>query len=315
MGAVELLRDLVRVRTVNPPGDEAGVVALLEPYLSDAGLRTQALVSRTGRTNLVARLDGPPDRPALVLLSHADVVPVQEQGWSRDPFGAEVIDGAIWGRGALDMKGITVMHAVAAAALARSGRSPSREVIVVVTADEEEGGAEGARWLLDHHADLVGFGEGRPPPEVLGEGAYGVGGTLERPVIPIAVGEKTAVWLDIVAEGGSGHGGLPPPRQAAVTLAKIIEAVAGFGAARVHPVMREQFSILGAATSGSTAAVFRALASPVGDVVARAVAPQLRRASRLPPSSASRRWTPSSTGYARGACPYRSPRQPTRRVS
>lgn len=281
MGAVELLRDLVRVRTVNPPGDEVGAVALLKAYLSEAGLRTQTLFSPTGRVNLVAHLDGPRDRPALVLLSHSDVVPVRERAWSRDPFAAEVIDGVLWGRGALDMKGITVMHAVAAAELARSGRPLSRELILVVTADEEEGGEEGARWLVDSHADLVGLGDGRPPPEVLGEGAYGVGGTLDKPVIPIAVGEKTAVWVDIVAEGRSGHGSLPPPRQAAVTLAKIIESVAGFGVARVHPVMREQFSVLGAATSGGSAAVFRALASPVGNAVARAVAPQLRRASSL----------------------------------
>jgi acetylornithine deacetylase/succinyl-diaminopimelate desuccinylase-like protein len=277
---VELLRELLRVRTINPPGDEEDAAALVEAYLSDAGLETQILVSPEGRPNLVARLAGPTDSPGLVLLSHSDVVPVEEENWSRDPFGGELAEGFIWGRGALDMKSISVMHAVAAAELARSGNTPSREVIVVVAADEETGGGEGGRWLLDEHATRVGFGHG-PPPEVLGEGAYGLTGMLERPVIPIALGEKTAVWFDVIAEGDPGHGALPPQRQAPVNLANLINDIAGFSTPRVHPVMREQFSTLTGATSRTAAAVFRGLASPAGGAVARAIAPRLRKAGVL----------------------------------
>jgi acetylornithine deacetylase/succinyl-diaminopimelate desuccinylase-like protein len=215
-----------------------------------------------------------------VLLSHSDVVPVEEENWSRDPFGGELGEGFIWGRGALDMKSISVMHAVAAADLARSGHTPSREVIVVVAADEETGGGEGGRWLLDDHATRVGFGNG-PPPEVLGEGAYGLTGMLERPVIPIALGEKTAVWFDVIAEGDPGHGALPPQQQAPVNLATLIKDIAGYSTPRVHPVMQEQFSTLTGATSRVTAAVFRGLASPAGSAVARAIAPQLRKAGVL----------------------------------
>ncbi len=280
MTPVELLRELLRVRTINPPGDEEGAAALVETYLSDAGLETQILVSPEGRPNLVARLAGPTDHPALVLLSHSDVVPVEEENWSRDPFGGEVAEGFIWGRGALDMKSIGVMHAVAAAELARSGHTPSREVIVVVAADEETGGGEGCRWLLDEHATRVGFGHG-PPPEVLGEGAYGLTGMLERPVIPIALGEKTAVWFDVIAEGDPGHGALPPQQQAPDNLAALINDIAGFGTPRVHPVMQEQFSTLTGATSRTAAVVFRGLASPAGGAVARAIAPQLRKAGVL----------------------------------
>ncbi|MDP9071316.1 MAG: M20/M25/M40 family metallo-hydrolase [Actinomycetota bacterium] len=256
-------------------------MALLETYLSDAGLETQVLISPAGHANLIARLDGPQDHPALVLLSHSDVVPVEEENWSRDPFGGEFGEGFIWGRAALDMKGIAVMHAVAAAELARSGHTPAREVIVVVVADEEAGGDEGTRWLLDEHAAQVGFADGRPPPEVLGEGAYGVTGMLERPVVPISLGEKTAVWFDIIAEGGSGHGALPPHQQALVKLATIVEEIAGFGTPRVHPLMREQFSSLAPAASGTIAAVLRALASPASSAVARVVAPRLREAGAL----------------------------------
>jgi acetylornithine deacetylase/succinyl-diaminopimelate desuccinylase-like protein len=278
---VELLRDLLRVRTVNPPGDETGAASVLETYLSDAGLEIKILMSPEGRTNLVARLDGPQDQPALVLLSHSDVVPAEEENWTRDPFGGELAEGFIWGRGALDMKSIAVMHAVAVAGLARSGHTPAREVIVVMVADEEAGGGQGAHWLLGEHASQVGFDDGRPAPEVLGEGAYGLTGMLERPVIPIALGEKTAVFFDVIAKGDPGHGALPPQQQAPVNLATLIKEIAGFGTPRVHPVMREQFATLTGAASGTTAAVFRALASPVGGAVARTIAPQLRKAGAL----------------------------------
>jgi acetylornithine deacetylase/succinyl-diaminopimelate desuccinylase-like protein len=281
VSSIELLRDLLRVRTINPPGNEAGAASLLETYLSDAGLEIKILMSPEGRTNLIARLDGPQDQPALVLLSHSDVVPAEEEKWTRDPFGGELAEGFIWGRGALDMKSIAVMHAVAVAELARSGHTPAREVIVIMVADEEAGGEEGARWLLDEHASQVGFGDERPSPEVLGEGAYGLTGMLERPVIPIALGEKTAVWLDVIATGGPGHGALPPPQQAPVNLATLIKEIAGFGTPRVHPVMREQFSRLTGAASGTTTAMFRALASPAGGAVARTIAPQLRKAGAL----------------------------------
>jgi acetylornithine deacetylase/succinyl-diaminopimelate desuccinylase-like protein len=281
VNSVELLRNLLQVRSINPPGDEAGAAAVLEAYLSDAGLETDIVVSPGGRSNLVARLEGPQDHPALVLLSHSDVVPVEEDKWSRDPFGGDVAEGFIWGRGALDMKSIAVMHAVAAGELARFGHTPTREVIVVVVADEEAGGDEGAGWLLDEYRDRLGFGDGRPPPEVLGEGAYGVSGLLERPIVFIALGEKTAIWFDLIAEGDPGHGALPPQHQAPVNLAALVNEIAGFGRPRVHPVMREQFSNLTDAASGPAAAVFRALASPAGGALTRLIASRLPKSGPL----------------------------------
>ena len=281
MTSVELLCSLLRARTVNPPGDEDDAAALLKTYLSDAGLETSILSSPEGRPNLIARLRGPRNHPALVLLSHSDVVPVEEQSWSRDPFGGEIAEGFIWGRGALDMKSMTVMHAVAIAELTRSGRTPAREVILVMAADEETGGSQGTRWLLERNSHQLGFGEGRPAPEVLGEGGYGLSGMLERPVIPVVLGEKTAVSLDVIATGDPGHGALPPPRQAPVNLATLIKEISGFGTPRVHPVMREQFATLAGAASGPTAGIFRALASPARGAVARVTAAQLRKAGSL----------------------------------
>lgn len=281
MSSVDLLCDLVRIPTVNPPGDETEVAGRLEAFLSDAGVHTEILTSPAGRVNVVARVEGPRDTPALVLLSHTDVVPVEETSWTRDPFGAEIVDGFVWGRGTLDMKGIAVMHAMAAAELVRQGGSPTREVVVVAVSDEEAGGDEGARWLLEEHPDKLGFGDGRPPPEVVGEGAYGVSGMVSRPVVPIALGEKTAVWFDIVASGSPGHGAVPPREQAIVNLATILRELAGFGTARVHPVMGDQFAALAPAATGATAAVLRALATPASGTVARLMAAKLRKAGAL----------------------------------
>ena len=281
MEVIELLQRLLQTKTVNPPGNEGDAASILESYLSEAGIKVQMLLSPGGRTTLVARVEGPKDRPALVLLSHSDVVPVEEDSWTRDPFGGELVDGFIWGRGALDMKSIAVMHAAAAVALARSGKTPTREVIVVMAADEEAGGEEGASWFVEQHGPEVGLEDGRPSPEVLGEGAYGLAGMLARPVVPIAVGEKTAVWFDLVAEGEPGHGALPPQKQALVNLAAAVKSLAGFGKPRVHPIMREQFATLAPTASGAIAGVLRALASPAGSAAARVVAPKLRVAGVL----------------------------------
>ncbi|MGH2695259.1 MAG: M20/M25/M40 family metallo-hydrolase [Actinomycetota bacterium] len=277
MSGLDLFRQLLRIDTTNPPGSEDDAAQALEARLSAGGLKCEILRSPEGRANLVARLEGSTDRPALVLLSHTDVVGVEPDSWSRDPFGAEIEDGFVWGRGALDMKGIAAMHAEAACALASSGSAPTREVVVCAVADEEAGGAQGAEWLLSEHADAVGFGEGRPPPEVLGEGAYGLDGVLDVPVMPVALGEKSSLWLDLRAEGEPGHASLPPERQAALNLARFLSAAAGFGPPRLHPVMREQFALLASATSGVQAAAFRVLASGAGGTLVKAIAPQLRR--------------------------------------
>jgi acetylornithine deacetylase/succinyl-diaminopimelate desuccinylase-like protein len=173
------------------------------------------------------------------------------------------------------------MHAAAASQLAASGATPEREIIVALVGDEEAGGDEGAHWLLEQHPDLVGFGDHRPAPQVIGEGAYGIDAGLDRPVLPIALGEKTALWFDVAVTGDAGHGALPPTQQAIRNLAATLDQIAGFGTPRLHPVIREQFATLATAASGSTAAIFRGLASPAGGVLARAVAARLREAGAL----------------------------------
>ena len=267
---------MLRFDTTNPPGNEAPLADMLRAHLDDAGLKTSIEIGPGGRANLIGRIEGPSDRPALVLLSHLDVVGVEADRWTRDPFGGEIDAGAVWGRGALDMKGVGAMHVHAVGELARSGKTPTREVIVCAVADEEAGGKHGAAWLLDERAGAGGWGPGRPPAEVLGEGAFGLEGVIERNVLPVVLGEKTALWVDLIARRDPGHGSVPPLDQAVPALVRALERVSGHGPPRVHPVMREQFAMLADAATGPRKQVFRGLASGAGRVVAAALARPLR---------------------------------------
>ena len=281
MGNVDFLQELLRLDTTNPPGNEGPAGELLRGRLDAAGFETRIEKSPAGRPNLIARLPGPTDRPALVLLSHTDVVPVEEEHWTHDPFGGEIADGFVWGRGALDMKGIGALHCLAAEAASRSGKDIDRELIVCAVADEETGGKEGARWLVEEHPDLVGFADGRTPPDVLGEGSFGLSEIFDRPFMPIVLGEKKAAWIELTATGSPGHGSLPPTDQAPVNLVRAVEAISGFGTPRVHPVMQEQFRIMAESSGGPRAKVLAALASGRGDIVARLLWKPLRATGAL----------------------------------
>lgn len=276
MEPVELLRELLRIDTTNPPGNEGPAAELLESHLQAAGIQTSIHKSSEGRPSVLGRIEGPTDVPALVLVSHTDVVAVERDGWSRDPFGAEVADGYIWGRGALDMKSIAVMHAAAMNALVSSGATPRREIIFMSVADEEAGGREGAASVLDEVPERAGFGEGRPPPEALGEGAFGLTGVIDRPIMPVVAGEKSVLWLNVKATGDPGHGALPPLEQANINLIETLSKIAGHRSPRVHPVMRAQFAVLAEHASGPKKAVFKALASAAGPKVAAALKKPLR---------------------------------------
>lgn len=276
MAVTELLQELIRLDTTNPPGNETQAAELVATRLGAGGFETKILTSPEGRRSVIGVRRGRSDAPALVLLSHLDVVGVERDSWSRDPFGGEVADGHVWGRGALDMKGIVAMH-VEGAIDAASSSDLSRDLIVVAVADEEAGGRQGARWLADEHPETLGFGDGRPAPEALGEGAYGLAGILDRPVMPIVVGEKSAVWVELEAKGDPGHGAFPPKNQAPLNLARAVATVTGYGAARVHPVMREQFSALSAAAGQPLATVFKVLSSPAGRIAIRGAAETMRQ--------------------------------------
>src|SRR2546428_2943701 len=150
---VELARDLIRLDTTNPPGEERIAVEHIERLLRDAHIDFARYESEPGRPNLVARVKGRGEAPPLLLQGHVDVVTTVNQEWRHRPFGGDIVDGYLWGRGALDMKsGVAMKGAAADPAQARGG-APG-DLVLAVLADEEAGGIAGARWLVDAHPEL-----------------------------------------------------------------------------------------------------------------------------------------------------------------
>ena len=202
--AVELLRELLRLDTQNPPGNEAPAQELLAARLTQAGFRCELLAAAEGRPNLVATLAGESDGQALCLLGHVDTVPAVPAEWSFDPWSGDVVGGEVRGRGAQDMKGQVAAEVAAAVALARDGWRPAAgELKLVLTADEEMGAGLGARWLCEQHPDKV------RADLVVNEGggaAFELGG---RRFYPLCVGEKGVCRFRLRTHGRAGHASVP----------------------------------------------------------------------------------------------------------
>jgi acetylornithine deacetylase/succinyl-diaminopimelate desuccinylase-like protein len=153
--AVEVLRELIRLDTVNPPGNETLAADLLRAYLEEAGVECELHAKVPERANLVARIPGRGEGPTLLLLSHTDTVLADPEEWSVDPWSGELVDEHVWGRGALDMKSQVAASAVAMASLAREGFEPAGDLVFAATADEEVGEDFGLSWLCREHPDAV----------------------------------------------------------------------------------------------------------------------------------------------------------------
>jgi acetylornithine deacetylase/succinyl-diaminopimelate desuccinylase-like protein len=217
---VELLRALLRFDTTNPPGNEAECVAFLADALRGAGVEPEVLSPAPGRANLVARLPGGDgDAAPLLLNGHLDVVAAEAGRWRHPPFAGEVHDGAIWGRGAVDMKQMVAMSVAVVGLLARLGVPLRRELKLATVADEEAGCALGSQWLVANHPDKVRAGHA--VGEVGGATLY-LGG---RPFYPVQVAEKGIAWLRAVATGATGHGSIPRGDNAVVRLSAFLARV------------------------------------------------------------------------------------------
>lgn len=266
---VEHLRDLIRIPSVNPPGDpstaagrdsmgaETAAAAYCADVLRSAGIPAEVLEPAPGRGSCFARLPAtvPDPEPPLVLLSHLDVVPVEAESWTRDPFAADLVDGVIWGRGAVDMKDMVAMELGALLALRRSGAPRRRDVIFAALADEEAGGLFGALHWISERPDLFADAGGRPGAAALNEvGGYSmtIGG---RRAYAIQVAEKGILWTRVRATGTPSHGSMPSPDNAAIKLAMAVTRLAADPRpARVHPVVREFLDGLGLAEVADLAA-------------------------------------------------------------
>ena len=216
----QLTQELIRFDTTNPPGNEAACVSHLEGLLRSAGLDTVLAGAGEARPNLVARLAGRGEAPPLLLQGHVDVVTTTGQNWTRPPFGGELVEGHVWGRGAVDMKGGVSMMVLAALRFLAEGGRPPGDVVIAIVSDEEAGGLEGAGWLAANRPEL--FAGIR---HALGEGggfaAY-VGG---RRFYPLMVAEKRGCQTRAVFRGPGGHGSRPMRGGAMAKLGRALVAL------------------------------------------------------------------------------------------
>jgi acetylornithine deacetylase/succinyl-diaminopimelate desuccinylase-like protein len=274
--AVELLQRLLRINTVNPPGNEEPAQELLAQTLTEAGFECEFLAAEAGRPNLVARLRGEGPGPTLCLLGHVDTVPAEPSEWSFDPWAGDVVDGEIRGRGAQDMKDQVAAEVAAAATLARDGWRPSAgDLLVVATADEEMGAGAGAQWLCREHPQAVRC------DYVLNEGggvAFEVDG---RRFYTLCVGEKGVFRFLVRTHGQAGHASVPAlGDNALLKLAPLLERLRDQPPIDQTPEAIEFASLLsdeeiGAGPDGLADAVER-LRAKAPEVVAYLLEPMLR---------------------------------------
>ncbi len=273
---VELLRDLIRFDTTNPPGNEEACVAHIEALLRQNGIESERYEKAPGRPNLIARHAGANGGPPLVLQGHVDVVTTAGQEWSRPPFAAEVADGYVWGRGALDMKsGVAMMVSAFLAAHESSSPTP---LVLVILADEENGGDVGARFLAEEHPEV--FGGAR---HALGEFGGATQWIAGRRFYPIQVAEKQMCWLRAHVRGTGGHGALGVKGGAMRKLGDVLRTLdRKQPPVHVTPVVREWISQMAAAVPRPQALLLQRLLDPrTSDLAVRALGTRGRLLSRV----------------------------------
>lgn len=262
---VPLLQRLIRFRSVNPPGDEGECVRFIADVLERAGAETRMVAKDPDRPNLVARIPGAGTAPPLLLHAHADVVPTDGQQWTHPPFCGDIIDGHVWGRGAIDMKGGLAMMVSSLLRLRAEGAAPAGDVLVAVSPDEEAGSAVGARYLVREHPDLVSSAA-----YAIGEDGGAVMSCLPRRVHPIVVAEKRACWMRVTLRGRGGHAS----RQgwSGTTMGKLARMLTVLEHRRmpVHltPALQRMLTELAAAADEPLAGALRELQSGAPDAVA-----------------------------------------------
>ena len=220
---VELCRDLIRIDTSNygdhsGPG-ERGAAEYVAARLAEVGLEPEIVESHPGRASVVARMAGAdPSRPALLIHGHLDVVPADAADWTHHPFSGEVVDGCVWGRGAVDMKDMDAMTLAVARDRMRSGRKPPRDVVLAFFADEEAGGVYGARHLVDHRPDLF-----ENVTEAIGEvGGFSFTVRDDLRLYLIQTAEKGMHWMRLTVEGTAGHGSMTNDDNAVTELCEAV---------------------------------------------------------------------------------------------
>jgi acetylornithine deacetylase/succinyl-diaminopimelate desuccinylase-like protein len=213
---ITYLRNLLRIDTRNPPGNETRAAEYLRGVLQQEGITCEIIGPGPDRGTIVGRLRGDGSAPPLLLMSHTDVVAVEPEKWTHEPFAAEIADGFIYGRGALDMKHMVTMELMTMLLLKRAGVPLKRDVIFMAAADEEVGGHQGAGWVAHHHPELIqaeyAINEG-------GGNAFEING---RRYYTVQTAEKGAARFRLRAKGKPGHGSVPHEENAILKLAEVL---------------------------------------------------------------------------------------------
>ncbi len=217
--ATVFLQRLIQFDTTNPPGNETACARYIAEVLGKEGIPCEVIESGPGRGNAIARLRGNGAKRPLLLLSHLDVVPAVAADWKHPPFGGEVIDGEIWGRGSLDTKNLTAVWMAIILQVKRLGRPLTRDLVFAATADEEMGGTYGVKWLVDNRPELLDC------EFALNEGG-GMGMDLGGKIIFVyQTAEKGICWTRVTARGTAGHASMPHRDNPVVHLAAALHKI------------------------------------------------------------------------------------------
>jgi acetylornithine deacetylase/succinyl-diaminopimelate desuccinylase-like protein len=253
------LQGLIRINTTNPPGNELAAAKYVAEILEHEGIHPEIFETAPGRGFIVARLSSsavPDPKRALLLMAHLDVVGVDRSKWSVDPFAATIKDGYLYGRGAIDDKGMLAANLAAFVALKRSGARLSRDVIFLAEGDEEAGGALGMKEAVEKHWDKIAAGY------AINEGGHAVLKNGKVQYIGIQASEKVSIAVDVIAKGTSGHGSMPRKDNPVVHLAAAIAKIGTYETlVQLNSITRAYFEAIAGVEDEETGKWMRALES------------------------------------------------------
>ncbi len=285
--------NLLRIDTTNPPGNEQLAVDYLRQVLDREGLEYRVVETAPGRACITSRMRGAQRDSGLMMTSHLDVVPVDREHWRTDPFGAEILDGEIYGRGAIDMKNVTAYSLATFLTAKRQGWKLEHDLIFNAFADEEAGCTYGSRHMVEKCPELIAC---KYALNELGGFTLHLGG---HRLYPVQVAEKGFVWLKMRVEGDPGHGSMPHGNNAVVKLSRAIDKLDRVSTPlKVHPIIDGFLDEMGKALGPVPAFILKLARHPrFSDLILKKVMPDKEKAKVI---FASLHDTVNPTGLAAG---------------